>query len=86
MLVEDRRGGNHPLAHPGRPEVKVASFTVEPAKLAFLNPGGLTIIAIREHHDVMISDAGPPEGQTWGFGLHTFESPIGGPWLYITAE
>ncbi|MBA7682657.1 hypothetical protein ES703_91009 [subsurface metagenome] len=59
---------------------------LDPTKLAFLNPGGLTIIAIREHHDVMISDAGPPEGQTWGFGLHTFESPIGGPWLYITAE
>ncbi len=77
------------LAQKARADLAVDTWyavSLNPEKLSFINPGGLSIIAIREHHDVLSIPAGQGVGEVWGFGIWTCEQAGKEPYLVICGE
>ncbi|GAI08749.1 unnamed protein product, partial [marine sediment metagenome] len=59
---------------------------INPSKLSVIKPGQLTIIGVREHHDVIVTDGGQPAATVWGFSLLTCEHADRKPYLTIYGE
>lgn len=59
---------------------------LDPTKLYFLRPGGLTRLVIREFHEWFATPAGQGSGVVWGFGIFAFEETGKQPYLEIEYE
>lgn len=59
---------------------------LDPSALSFINPGGDTIIAVREKHELDLDDSNPPDDQIAGYNILSFEVTDYKPYLVIYGQ